>query len=146
LRYMRASVFDLRGDDTTMVVGEDDLVDDIHVISDHLRQDALMRGLDCEVEIFEFEGDITAAAIEGRKRAKLRIARIEHLKATLADHIISKLKLTTEDGSIITPSRAPLTKDEIVDAMDVVRKHKWYRRQTVHAIDNNGETVIWKGA
>jgi len=127
-----------------MVTSERDLVDDIHVAADSMRRLAVDHRADQEVEIFEYEGDFVAATVEGNRRAQTRLDPEKGNQMVFRDHIIACLRVLKPNGAALSKERAPLAGDKITEAFLEASKHKFYKGQTLQALDKDGHEVVFR--
>lgn len=125
----------------TVIVSEEDLTVDIHVMANDLRQKAVSAGVDSDVEIFEWAGDLPSASIEGARRAASRLDPQRSYYETLRDWAIPLMNVVKARGLISTKDPSPLPKEAIIKAFTEAMKHPFYKGQVLQTMSADGEVV-----
>lgn len=144
MKYLRATLFVDDAPHSTFVISENNLTEDIHVVADSMRRWAVDRGADQEVEVFEHDDDLVSGSIEGHRRGQARLDYDRGNQMAFRDHIIACLRVLKPGGVALPRGKAPIAGDMIMEAFLEASKHKYYKGQTLQAIDKDGHEIVFK--
>ena len=104
MRYLRSTLYKDDKEHITMVAAEDSLKDEIHVAANEM-----VTGDNIDVEIFDCDGDLVAATLEGEKLALPRLPDVVRRGIILTNWCIAMLQKLNRTGTLGTKSPVPLS-------------------------------------
>lgn len=130
----------------TIVIPEDGLRSDIWTAATGMRESIQMNPPEeghIDIEIFEWDGDLTSATLEAQRRALTPLPPTEVYQSILHDHLVMVMKsgLLVKGASIETSKPSPLEKKDIMDVFLKVVKRPEYDGYVLSVHDKNGEPV-----
>ena len=128
MKYLRVSVFAANGA-TTVVTAETDLKEPIETVASEFRSRPYPG--EADIEIFEYEGDLVSASMEGVRRAQSRIPEEEGHRATLRDWLAMCLYKMTPDGTLALKDAAPLDAKTMGKVFKQVAGYPQYKNQKI---------------
>jgi hypothetical protein len=126
----------------TMVIAEDGLKEDIHVVAN---ADRTLFGRAVDVEIFEWENDLQSATFEAGRRAATRLPEKTHLMNVLHDFLISSFLKSKRETLIAPRSVTPLDAVDIRQVLLAVMTHPGYKGQIVKLTSSDRRIVALEG-
>lgn len=140
--WLRETIYKAGKHPVTMVIAEDGLKEDIHVVAN---ADRTLFGRSVDVEIFEWENDLQSATLEAARRATMRLPEKTHFMDTLHDFLIVSF-LKSKRETIIAPSSVtPIDAVDIRQVLLAVMGHPGYKGQIVKLMSRDRKIVALEG-
>lgn len=137
MRYLRSTMYKNDEEHVTMVTAEDSLKDEIHVAANEM-----VTGDNVDVEIFDCDGDLVSATLEGEQRALPRLPDVARKGIILTNWCIAMLQKLKPDGLLGTKSPVPLEAEIIEGILREVAQHHAYKDHRIILISGEEPRMV----
>lgn len=144
VRWLRNTLY-VDGRPFATFFAREDPNENIYALATRMRFMDYRAGHDTDVEVFEFEDDAFAAALEAARRGDKRMDEKQRGFHIVFDWVMSRIQLLGEGATfIVSPDPIPLSREELMEVFEKVSQTPEYRHHQLVGMTKDREVVAFK--